>query len=110
MNRLKYRKYNEVVVYVCNELKDEDSYVSTDSLIKHLKLKRSRAWRILTELKKFNFLKLKYKTSSNYYYGVFNSSNLKLQRFEERAKQNIRNSPIKEKKGEKYDKRKRKNT
>lgn len=89
-NRLKYLKFNKAVVYICGQLKDEYSTVNTDSLMNHLQVKRLRAWRILSDLKNYNFIKLKYKANFNEYYGVFNSSNLKLSKFEERAKTKIK--------------------
>lgn len=98
-NRMKFLGFNKAVVYICNEIKHEKKTVNIYPIMKLLQVKRVRAWRILEDLRGLNFLYIRYKANFNEYYGVFNSSNLKLERFVERAKQNIEDSPVKKKKG-----------
>ncbi len=103
--RMKWLSFNKAIVYICNELETNSSYVTTEKLMKNLNVSYDVSYRILKDLITFGFLDRNIKSSFNSYKGVRNSDNLKLERFKELAESKIENY-IKKPKRKKWKQRK----
>ena len=102
---MKWLSFNKAIVYICNELETNSSYVTTEKLMKNLNVSYDVSYRILKDLITFGFLDRNIKSSFNSYKGVRNSDNLKLERFKELAESKIENY-IKKPKRKKWKQRK----
>jgi hypothetical protein len=92
LRRMKWLPFNKIIIYLCENLKDEYDPVTSRSVCKDLHLNYSRVYGILTDLEYLGFLKLEIRGAGlNSWTGVFNQKTLKLKKFEKLAKNRVGN-------------------
>ncbi|HUS49117.1 MAG TPA: hypothetical protein VMZ91_03075 [Candidatus Paceibacterota bacterium] len=101
INRMKWLPFNRILVYLCDELKDDMGMTTTTSICKDLKISYNRVFQIFRDLVNLNYLRIWERgIGLNSYFGVFENNKLKLKEFENLARIRVRgltHSPKKKK-------------
>lgn len=88
--RMKWLPINQVIIYLCENLKDDKTPITSRCISQNLHFNHQKSYRILRDLEFLGFLNVEYRDTGLYSYtGVFKNKILKLTKFEKLARRRI---------------------